>query len=94
MPLHLHVIIALMLYRIGYTIFLLISIITLPWYVYVFFIIAGMYLFDFFYESLFFAVFSDVIYDNNTDIALWYTTLLTGMFLVVEWSKSKISYYD
>ena len=83
-----------MSYRIGYNLFLILSVLFLPWYVYVCFIVAGLYLFDNFFEALVFGVFIDVVFTGPENMSYWFTTVSFMSFVFVQWSKTKISYYD
>ena len=82
--------------RIGYSLLIVISILTLPWYVYSALIIAGIFLFNTFYESLLWLVIIEILY-GPPELAITAHTYFIAMATALVASiviKRSIRYYD
>ena len=92
-----------MLYRIGYNLFIFISIVSLPWYSYALFILAGFFLFDRYIEGIMWGAWIDAVFaGSQTTVGSWFdlwnyyfftTTAIIGFFATSR-LKQSLSWYD
>lgn len=68
--------------RILFNLFILAGVLWAPWWVTLFFVIAGVFIFKFYYEAIFFGVVSDLLYGTVTSFGFGMIGLVTAFAIL------------
>lgn len=83
-----------MILRVGFNLFIFLSILFLPWQSYALFLLAGFFLYDNYYEGIAWGVFLDTVSGGVGGMVYWYTVYVVLLYIAVWYLKPLIRFYD
>ena len=83
-----------MILRVGYNLFILVSLATMPWQSIMLFIVAGFFLYDHYFEGVLWAVVLDTVSGGYMGGMYWYTLVSVAAYVAVGRAKHYIQWYD